>query len=129
MYFVGGKLSMTENMKKFLELVSQNTELVAKIDAVDKATLIEIAKELGIDLTEADFAQQAIELSDDELDAVAGGNICACAMGGGGSAGGKDAVCVCVIGGGGESKGGSARCGCVLCGTGQSLNPDQAMKV
>ena len=35
---------MTENMKKFLELVSQNTELVAKINAVDKDTLIAIAK-------------------------------------------------------------------------------------
>ena len=120
---------MTENMKKLVELVSQNTELVAKINSGDKDTLIAIAKELGIELTEADFAQQATELSDDELDAVAGGNICACAMGGGGSAGGKDAVCVCVIGGGGESKGGSARCGCVLCGTGQSLNPDQKMTV
>ena len=120
---------MSENMKKFMELVSQNSELVAKINVADKNTLIAIAKELGIDLTEADLAQQAIELSDDELDAVAGGNICACAMGGGGGAGGKDAVCVCVIGGGGESKGGSARCGCVLCGTGQSLNPDQAMSV
>ena len=35
---------MTENMKKFLELVSQNEELAKKLNEADKEALIAMAK-------------------------------------------------------------------------------------
>ena len=46
---------MTENMKKFLELVSKNEELGKKLCEADKEAVIAMAKELGIALTNADF--------------------------------------------------------------------------
>ena len=63
---------MSENMKKFRELLSGNEELAKKIDGMSKEEIIAAAKQLGIALAEADFAQ-ATELADDLLDAVAGG--------------------------------------------------------
>ena len=48
---------MTENMKKLLELVSGNKELALKIGGMGKENIIALAKELGIEFTEADFAQ------------------------------------------------------------------------
>jgi len=63
---------MTENMQKLLEIVSGNKELAAKIGGMGKEDIIALAKELGVTLTEADFAKNC-ELSDDELDAVVGG--------------------------------------------------------
>ena len=117
---------MTENMKKLLELISQNAELAEKLDAADKQAIIAIAKELGIDLTEADFVQQATELADDELDVVAGGAKCTCVGAGGGKAGGKDTPCGCVVGGAGEYLAGDdgqkiGRCICVMYGEGDSV--------
>ncbi|MBP3638136.1 MAG: Nif11-like leader peptide family RiPP precursor [Clostridia bacterium] len=118
---------MTEKMKNFLEIVSGKDELTAKFGVMSRDELIHLAKEFGIALTDADFAQHAVELSDDELDAVAGGEVCACVMGGGGTADESstshrsDAVCACVLGGSGENKGGYSRCVCVLCGGGNSV--------
>lgn len=74
---------MTENMKKFLELVSKDEALVAKVNAADKNALIALAKELGVELTEADF-EHPTELSDDELEVVAGGAGTWCILIGGG---------------------------------------------
>lgn len=118
---------MTENMKRFVERVSVSNELAEKISSMTKDELIALAKELDIVLTEADFAQPAAELSDDELDDVAGGGICACVLGGGGTADEShtshtsDAVCACVIGGSGTNKGGYTRCVCVVSGGGNSV--------
>lgn len=111
---------MTENMKKFLETVSQNEELTNKIGTLDKEGLIALAKALGITLTEADFAQPTGELDDDELDAVAGGSDvnCACAMGGGGTKDSNDKTCACVLAGAGYSKNGRERCVCGFAGYG-----------
>ena len=39
-----------------------------------------MAKELGIELMEDDLEQESAELSDDELDAVASGKSCYCAI-------------------------------------------------
>lgn len=64
---------MTENMKKFLATVSENAELRAKANIMSKEELIAMAKELGIALTEKDFAQPSDQLEDDELTAVTGG--------------------------------------------------------
>ena len=73
---------MTENMKKLLEIVSGNKELAAKIGGMGKEEILALAKEVGVELTEADFAQK-FELSDDELEAVAGGGKCICSFGSG----------------------------------------------
>ena len=112
---------MTENMKKFLEKVSENEELIEKVNAAGKETLINMAKELGIELTDADFEKPSVELSDDELDAVAGGRdiSCACAMGGGGTKDSNDKTCACVLAGAGyDKKYNRERCVCGFAGYG-----------
>lgn len=114
---------MTENMKKFLELVSKE-ELAKKLNGANKEEIIAMAKELGVELAEGDFVQSA-ELSDDELDAVAGGGKCACFLGGGGDAHGDQLPCVCVAGGGGEIRVDGkkeARCACVVGGVGGNIS-------
>lgn len=111
---------MTENMKKFLEEVSKNEELCAKVSSADKETLIAMAKEMGIVLGDADFEQKAEELSDDDLDVVSGGGdvSCACAMGGGGTKDSNDKTCACVLAGAGYSRQGRERCVCGFAGYG-----------
>ena len=125
---------MSENLKKFLELLASNKELEAKALACNelgeekgKEALIALAKENGIELTEADFEKKAepasCELSDDELDAVAGGGGCGCIAGGGG--GGTDSNdgnkygCACVAyGQGGDGRSKDSNCWCVFQGWG-----------
>ena len=112
---------MTENMKKFMEALSEHPELADKVADAGKKELFAIAKELGIELTDADLEQQPGELSDDELDAVAGGakGDCFCPVVGGGTKGDKnDKACACVYGGGGKEKDGDYRCACILAGSG-----------
>ena len=62
----------------------------------------------------------AEELSDDDLDAVAGGGdvSCACAMGGGGTKDNNDKTCACVLAGAGYAKSGRERCVCGFAGYG-----------
>ena len=113
---------MTENMKKFLEAVSKDEALREKVNTMDKDAIIATAKELGIELTETDFAQPEGEMNTDELDAVAGGGVCACVTAGGGKAGGYDKACGCYILGGGDGTGSNglyARCFCVYGGGGE----------
>ena len=124
---------MSENLKKFLELVSKDEALkqkamacndMEKEDAIRAS--IALAKEVGIELTEADFAKKEAdgELSDDELDAVTGGVLaCFCELAGGG--GGTDANdhkkfgCACVIyGQGGDGRAEDSNCVCVTTGGG-----------
>jgi len=112
---------MTENMKKLMEAISANPELAERLENATKEDVIAIAKELGIELTDADFEQQPSELSDDELDAVAGGakGDCFCPVVGGGTKGDKnDKACACVYAGVGKEKDGDNRCGCALVGHG-----------
>jgi len=111
---------MTENLKKFLEAVSANKELAEKMSKATKEELIAIAKEMGFELTEADFEKPtAQELSDDELDTVAGGAYCICCMGGGGKADSNNKTCACVLAGAGEYQDGSGcYCVCALAGDG-----------
>lgn len=114
---------MTENMRKFLETVSRSEELCAKANGAGKDELTAMAKELGIELTEADFEQPAGELSDDELDAVAGGGACACVAGGGGTEKKKDGKCACFFTGVGfDYTYDDVRCTCVGAGGGTSEN-------
>ena len=112
---------MTENLKKFLEKVSEDPALAAKVGAeADPAKLIALAKELGFELTEADLEKKPEEVADDELDTVAGGGdvSCACAMGGGGTKDSNDKTCACVLAGAGYSKSGRERCVCGFAGYG-----------
>ena len=104
---------MTENMKKLLELASEDKEFAKEIQAADKEALIRLAKAHEIELSEEDFEKPQNELSDDELDAVAGGDACYCVGGGGGSANDSNKTCACIAGGGGQWQDGSTRCICV----------------
>lgn len=95
--------------------------MTAKVGSMGKEELLALAKELGIELTEADLAKPAAEeLSDDELDAIAGGGdvSCACAMGGGGTKDNNDKTCACVLAGAGYSQSGRERCVCGFAGYG-----------
>ncbi|RKI39398.1 Nif11-like leader peptide family natural product precursor [bacterium D16-51] len=111
-------------MKRLLEEMEKNQELKAKIEELDKnpestpKDYIRVAAEYGIEIKEEDFKPAQGELTDDELDAVAGGEPCACVFGGGGTANQSDDTCACVFGGGGEYSDGSCRCACVGGGAG-----------
>jgi predicted ribosomally synthesized peptide with nif11-like leader len=132
---------MSENLKKFLELIASNKELEAKALACNelgeekgKLAMLELAKECGIELTAADLEKQeeptSRELDDDELDAVAGGvatgdeyGLCYCIAAGGG--GGEDSNdgnvfgCACVAyGQGGDGRAKDANCRCYFGGFG-----------
>ena len=130
---------MTENLKKFLEAVSKDEALQAKVNALESnketamAGVIALAKELGIELTEADFAQPDGEISEDELETINGGgcptagtvnNSCYCAAAGGGGGKQKDEDiwgCACVAyGQGGDAKDDQTTCMCVLYGHGEA---------
>ena len=112
---------MTENLKNFLTKVSENPELVARVNAQkDAAAVIAIAKDLGFTLTAEDFKQEPQELDDDDLDTIAGGCdvSCACAMGGGGTKDSNDKTCACVLAGAGYARNGYERCICGFAGYG-----------
>ena len=111
---------MSENLKKFLEAVSKDEALVAQVGAMGKEELLALAKELKISLTAEDLEKPAEELSDDELDTVAGGSdvSCACAMGGGGTKDNNDKTCACVLAGVGYTDTKSERCLCGFAGYG-----------
>ena len=117
---------MTDNLKKFLEEISNNDDLKEKVSNATKDTIISIAKEKGIELTEEDFAIPANqELSDDELDAVAGGESCICAFAGASDGDGLSSFCFILGGGGCQSDShctghGNGACACVLGGYGVS---------
>lgn len=66
---------MTENRKKFFEALSANEEMLEKAKkAQTKEEVVEIARELGITLTAADFVNKdGKEMTEEELAAVAGG--------------------------------------------------------
>ncbi len=127
---------MSDNMKKFLELVSKDEKLKQRMQSFNDmepaaaiSAGIALAKELGIELSEADFAKEESgdELNDDELDAVAGGGsadgLCVCSLAGGG--GGTDRHdgdtygCACAFyGQGGDGNADDFNCICVLGGVG-----------
>lgn len=128
---------MSENLKKFLDLIENDKELEAKAIACNEAgpdgaiaATIALAKEYGIELTEADFEAKAEtasgELDDDELDAVAGGRgSCACpALGHGvvyNDNTNKKYSCYCALYGHGGT-GHNAPCKCPLVGGGNDDN-------
>lgn len=91
---------MTENMKKFLEKVTKQEELGKKADqARTKEEITELAKRVGVTLTEEDFVKEdGKELAEEELAAAAGGRgFCLLA---GGSTGGCGCFIVGIFGDG-----------------------------
>lgn len=110
---------MNDNLKKLLELASSDQELAQKLENADKEAMLQIAKEQGIALTEEDFNQSDTMISDEELDAVAGGKKCGCAVTGMGLCDEKADGCVCACGGAGKFYDKSVRCVCVMGGYGK----------
>ena len=117
-------MNKQEQLQKVLQ---EHPELGDKLKAIatDSQTevqekMIEILKEYDVSLTVEDFKTPEGELSDDELNAVAGGGGCGCAVGGGG--GGDELVCVCVLGGSGSIPGcydpSQGGCICAVAGAG-----------
>ena len=120
---------MTDAMREFLEEASKDKEFSQKVSKADtKEALIALAAEKGFTLTEADMESpkpQDGEISDDEVEAVAGGGMCFCAVGGGGTKGDYDKTCACVLAGAGDGythgdKG--CRCECAMAGIGDTYD-------
>ena len=109
---------MTENIKCFLAKVSEDKALAEKASKLEKDELIVLAKEMGVNLTEADFAQTESDISEGELNSVTGGGNCYCVAGGGGTDGEKDSACACVFAGWGRSTERHERCVCAMAGGG-----------
>ena len=81
---------MNQNLKAFVAHISQDKawlEALATTEDRDVAVAaaLKIAAELGLALSPEDFEAPQGELSDDELQVVAGAGSCACAVGGGGT--------------------------------------------
>ena len=124
---------MTEKVKKLLQFLSEDDAFAKEAsEAPTIEEVIALAKGKGIELTDEDI-REATRLcggaDDSELEAVAGGGVCACPIGGGGTPGdGNDNVCVCVIIGFGSQKEGDGifdhnRCICVYAGGGENSDP------
>ena len=116
--------------ERILEVASQDEDFGKKLsEAEAPEAVVELLREKGLDVAVEDLQalaqpadQDAVELSDDELEAVAGGGNCGCATYGGGKAGGKDGACACVFMGHGDGKDNPDRCDCYSIGVGSSFN-------
>ena len=108
-----------EQLQKVLqehpELNDKLKAITADSQAEAQEKTIELLKEYGVVLTAEDFKMPEGELSDDELEVVAGGGICMCPLVGGGS--GEGLVCACTGGGIGGAHN-AIPCVCVLWGDG-----------
>ena len=118
---------MKENVKRYLETASQDAEHLEKLKAARTAEqVVALAKEKGHDLSVEDLkADDERAVNDDELNAVAGGEACACGIYGLGKAGPVDLECQCAIGGGGQYRtntGEAVRCICAVAGGGVSFD-------
>ena len=118
---------MSDNLKQFLKKISSDGEWRNKLSELDNkeaivAQCIAKAKELGIELTAADFETPEGEMSEKELSAISGGG-CGCVFAGAG--GGQDRKeggtygCACVgYGQGGNGDADDFNCMCVMGGHG-----------
>ena len=66
---------MTNNLNAFLKAVSGDKEFIEKLKKASPEAIIALAKEKGFALTTDDLKKAAGELTDSELEAVAGGVI------------------------------------------------------
>ena len=66
-----------EQLKAFLEKVKADTSLQEKLKAAaDSDTVLSIAKEAGFNFSAGDLKNTQLEISDKELEGVAGGGDC-----------------------------------------------------
>ena len=68
---------MTDDLvKAFLEKTNGDTNLLKRLkEASDINAVVAIAKEEGFDISADDFAKAKIEISEDDLESVAGGKM------------------------------------------------------
>lgn len=124
---------MTDNMKKFLEAVSSDREYIEKLKKAETPEAVAaLAAEKGFTLTAEDLEPEkhTSEVSDEELDAVAGGSFCFCALAGGGERSEKrtgeiikDDICWCACYGEGLDRYDKTRCTCYFGGGGEDYEP------
>jgi predicted ribosomally synthesized peptide with nif11-like leader len=68
-------LAMTENqLQSFLAAIAQDENLKEQLKTVDPVT---VAKQAGYTITIEDLSKAKSELSDEDLEKVAGGKVCA----------------------------------------------------
>ena len=117
---------MTESADKFAAAISKNAEwkeiLTARLEGVapneQAAVTAAFANEKGFALTEADLQGGEGEMELDELETVAGGDHCACAIYGEGNS--YELRCKCIYGGEGEMlyQGFGSQGGCICLANG-----------
>lgn len=99
---------MSEELKKFLEMLSEDVSLREKAAKADTAEeFIELAREAGFDLKQEDISPKE-ELDEEELDAVSGGRFCFLIGEGHDTQKGK--YCFCIIEGSGGDDPGDMSC-------------------
>ena len=96
-----------QKQEQLQKVLQEHPELNDRLKAItaDNQTemiekMIELLKEYGVELTEADLQIPQGELDDDELNAVTGGGGCGCSVAGYGA--GDGLKCVCFLGGTGS---------------------------
>ena len=122
---------MDDLKEKIFELASQDDEFAEKLNAAETPeAIVALLAEKGLNVAAGDLqalaqpAEGAVKLSEDELDAVAGGDQCACFYGGAGSSGYVDKTCGCVLVGWGyydNGNGKKSRCQCANIGHGRTF--------
>ena len=121
---------MDDLKEKIFELASQDAEFAEKLGAAETPEAIAaLLAEKGLDVAAEDLQELvqpaeegAVKLSEDELDAVAGGKECYCVSGGGGKKGKFDKTCACVAVGYGDAGDFGMRCMCLGPGAGESYD-------
>ena len=114
---------MDENVRAFLKAAEADPELRERMTRMDAGQLAATAREMGFELTDADFQPPAGELGENDLGNVAGGGFCICpALGGGGGTddtNGETYGCGCVVyGQGGDGRITDVNCCCLIAGAG-----------
>ncbi len=125
-----GRIIMSEELKKLIELVSVNEEAgrrfqeLSDLDEEERnEKCVALAREYGLTLTTEDLKaavpekDKHAEVTLDELESIDGGTTCVCVVGGGG--GSAPEPCACVVGGIGFSRDKERACFCLFGGGGK----------
>ncbi len=131
-----------QNLMMFFEAMARDDSLRARFEAIgarhghqepDESVrdavwgneILPLARSEGFEFTLEDLkalqaaqGPKADKLTDDELDAVAGGGCCTCVWAGGGRRGDGDSRCICLIMGMGFTDDHTQRCLCANTGSG-----------
>lgn len=108
-------------MRRFMEVISADSELRERATKAEtQEELTSLADEVGVALSEEDFAEQTqdSELSEEDLESVVGGiSCCMCVLSGDGEEDDKEEPCKCALFGTGEAK---MDCICYVAGQGRN---------